>query len=236
MEKHSVSRLIGSPPGYVGHDEGGQLTERVKRNPYSVILFDEIEKAHNDVFNILLQILDDGRLTDSKGRTVDFKNTIIIMTSNLGATKTTKQKSLGFSKNISIDDIEKTNYEKMRDNIMLELKNNFKPEFLNRIDDTIVFHSLNHENLSEIVKILSKRLIERLKAMNIDLDISDEATIFISEVGLELEYGARPLKRAIQKELEDTLSEEILRGNIKSGDCIVAKVKDRKIIFEKINN
>ena len=236
MEKHSVSRLIGSPPGYVGHDEGGQLTERVKRNPYSVILFVEIEKAHNDVFNILLQILDDGRLTDSKGRTVDFKNTIIIMTSNLGATKTTKQKNLGFSKNISIDDIEKTNYEKMRDNIMLELKNNFKPEFLNRIDDTIVFHSLNHENLSEIVKILSKRLIERLKAMNIDLDISDEATIFISEVGLELEYGARPLKRAIQKELEDTLSEEILRGNIKSGDCIVAKVKDRKIIFEKINN
>ncbi|MGL4796503.1 MAG: ATP-dependent Clp protease ATP-binding subunit [Paraclostridium sp.] len=232
MEKHAVSRLIGAPPGYIGHDEGGQLTEKVRRNPYSVVLFDEIEKAHNDVFNILLQILDEGRLTDSKGKTIDFKNTIIIMTSNVGATTISKQKILGFSTTSSIDTAEKTNYEKMRENIMTELKSKFRPEFLNRIDDTIVFHSLNQGNLSEIVKIMSKRLVERLKAMNIDLDISDEATIFIAEVGLDLEYGARPLKRAIQKELEDSLSEEILKGNIKSGDVIVAKVKGRKIVFE----
>ncbi|MGL5712448.1 MAG: ATP-dependent Clp protease ATP-binding subunit [Paraclostridium sp.] len=232
MEKHAVSKLIGSPPGYIGYDEGGHLTEKVRRNPYSVVLFDEIEKAHVDVFNILLQILDEGRLTDSKGRTVDFKNTILIMTSNVGATKINKQKILGFNSTSSIEQIEKTNYERMKDNIMEELKSKFKPEFLNRIDDTIVFHSLNQEDLSEIVKIMTKRLVERLREINIDLKISKEATIFIAEVGLDLEYGARPLKRAIQKELEDLLSEEILKGTIKEGDKVVVKIEDQKIIFE----
>lgn len=231
MEKHAVSRMIGSPPGYIGHDEGGQLTEKVRRNPYSVILFDEIEKAHPDVFNILLQILDDGRLTDSKGRTVDFKNTIVIMTSNVGASTIGRQKTLGFSI-AKGDEEEKSQYEKMKENIMGELKQRFRPEFLNRIDDIIVFHSLNEEHISKIVILMADKLQERLKDMDIKLEMSEEAIKLISKSGFDLEYGARPLKRALQKELEDELSEAILRGDVKKGSSIIAKVKDEKIVFE----
>ncbi|MDB0440446.1 ATP-dependent Clp protease ATP-binding subunit [Clostridioides difficile] len=231
MEKHAVSRMIGSPPGYIGHDEGGQLTEKVRRNPYSVILFDEIEKAHPDVFNILLQILDDGRLTDSKGRTVDFKNTIVIMTSNVGASTIGRQKTLGFSI-AKGDEEEKSQYEKMKENIMGELKQRFRPEFLNRIDDIIVFHSLNEEHISKIVILMADKLQERLKDMDIKLEMSEEAIKLISKSGFDLEYGARPLKRALQKELEDELSEAILRGDVKKGSSIIAKIKDEKIVFE----
>lgn len=230
MEKHAVSRMIGSPPGYIGHDEGGQLTEKVRRSPYSVVLFDEIEKAHPDVFNILLQILDDGRLTDSKGRTVDFKNTIIIMTSNVGASTIRKEKVMGFS-TAKGEDAAKNEYEKMKENIMGELKNRFRPEFLNRIDDIVVFHSLSKEDIGKIVKLMTKEVVNRLKEMNIKLDISDEAVELISKEGTDLEYGARPLKRAIQKQLEDELSEAILRGDIKKGSDVLASVIDDKIVF-----
>ena len=231
MEKHSVSRLIGSPPGYVGYDEGGQLTEKVRRHPYSVVLFDEIEKAHPDVFNILLQILDDGRLTDSKGRTVDFKNTILIMTSNVGAKTIKKQKTLGFG-TPNEEDKEKDEYEKMKENIMSELKKQFRPEFLNRIDDIIVFHSLNKDNISKIVKLMCKTLIARLEEMTIKLEMDEEAINLIAKSGFDLEYGARPLKRSIQKELENELSELILQGTIKSGDTVEATVKEGKMAFE----
>lgn len=231
MEKHAVSRMIGSPPGYVGHDDGGQLTEKVRRNPYSVILFDEIEKAHPDVFNILLQILDDGRLTDSKGRTVDFKNSIVIMTSNVGASTISKQKVLGFSA-VTDENIEKTQYEKMKENIMGELKQRFRPEFLNRIDDIIVFHSLSEKHIDKIVRLMSDKLIARLNEMDIELEMSEEAIKLIAKSGFDLEYGARPLKRAIQKELEDELSEAILLGNVKKGSKVLAKTKDNKIVFE----
>ena len=209
MEKHAVSKLIGSPPGYVGYNEGGQLTEKVRRNPYSVVLFDEIEKAHEDVFNILLQILDDGRLTDSKGRMVDFKNTILIMTSNVGATKINKKNHqvLGFGTNKDKEEETKDQYDKMKESIMGELKQKFKPEFLNRIDDIIVFHPLEEYHIYEIVKL-------------------------IAQEGMDLEYGARPLKRAIQKELEDTLSEAILKGDIKKGSSVVAEIEDNKIVYK----
>ena len=232
MEKHAVSRLIGSPPGYVGHDEGGQLTEKVRRNPYSVVLFDEIEKAHSDVFNILLQILDDGRLTDSKGRTIDFKNTIIIMTSNVGALTISKQKTLGFSTSKDKEQEIKDDYEKMKSKIMVDLKQRFRPEFLNRIDDIIVFHSLTEEHISQIVKLMARDLIHRLKDMDITLELSDEAVRLIAQSGLDLEYGARPLKRAIQKELEDQLSEAILKGDIKKGDTVLTSLEGNKIIFK----
>ncbi|WP_195940867.1 ATP-dependent Clp protease ATP-binding subunit [Romboutsia sp. 1001713B170131_170501_G6] len=232
MEKHAVSRLIGSPPGYVGYEEGGQLTEKVRRNPYSVILLDEIEKAHIDVFNILLQILDDGRLTDSKGRTVDFKNTIIIMTSNVGATKISSQKILGFTTNINKEEKAKSDYENMKECIMEEVKQKFRPEFLNRIDDIIVFHSLTEEDLDEIVKLMMKELASRLQAMNINLNMTEESIRFISKVGLDLQYGARPLKRAIQKEIENPLSEVILKGDIQGGNVVIAEVENNKIVFK----
>jgi ATP-dependent Clp protease ATP-binding subunit ClpC len=232
MEKHAVSRMIGSPPGYIGHDEGGQLTERVRRNPYSVVLFDEIEKAHSDVFNILLQILDDGRLTDSKGRTVDFKNTIVIMTSNVGANTISKQKILGFSVNKNSEEEAKTNYENMKDHIMVELKQKFKPEFLNRIDDIIVFHSLVESHIAQIVRLMTHDVIQRLKEMEINLEMSEEAIKIIAKSGFDLEYGARPLKRAIQKELEDQLSEAILKGNVKKGSTVLAETEDNKIVFK----
>lgn len=230
MEKHSVSRMIGSPPGYIGHDEGGQLTEKVRKQPYSVVLFDEIEKAHPDVFNILLQILDEGRLTDSKGRSVDFKNTIIIMTSNVGATKIKQQKNLGFT-TISNEEKEAYEYEKMKECIMSELKKQFRPEFLNRIDDIIVFHALNEEHISQIVILMAEQVVKRLKEMDINLEMDDEAISLIAKSGIDLEYGARPLKRAIQKELEDELSEAILRGEVKKGSSIVTKIKNNKVVF-----
>ena len=216
MEKHTVSKLIGSPPGYTGYEESGLLTEKVRRNPYSIILFDEIEKAHIDVFNIFLQILDDGRLTDSKGRVVDFKNTIIIMTSNIGAKKSfDKEKFLGFETTQS--EKVQNDYEKMKETMMNELKKSFKPEFINRIDDIIVFHKLEKEHIAKIVKLMTNDLIKRLKDMDIELEISSDTIDLICEAGFSIEYGARPLKRAIQKELEDRLSEALLRGDICKG-------------------
>ncbi|WP_270647847.1 ATP-dependent Clp protease ATP-binding subunit [Paeniclostridium hominis] len=232
MEKHSVSRLIGSPPGYIGHDDGGQLTESVRSHPYSVVLFDEIEKAHEDIFNILLQILDEGRLTDSKGRTVDFKNTIIIMTSNLGATSISNQRKTGFSIGNNESKIKEENYNDMKDKIMEEVKIRFRPEFINRIDDIVVFHKLSLDNLYDIVKIMTKDLIKRLKKMDIELDIEETVIKFIAKYGIDLEYGARPLKRVIQEELEDSLSENILSENIKKGDYIIAKMVNEKIVIE----
>ncbi len=232
MEKHSVSRLIGSPPGYIGHDDGGQLTESVRSHPYSVVLFDEIEKAHEDIFNILLQILDEGRLTDSKGRTVDFKNTIIIMTSNLGATSISNQRKTGFSIGNNESKIKEENYNDMKDKIMEEVKIRFRPEFINRIDDIVVFHKLSLDNLYDIVKIMTKDLIKRLKKMDIELDIEETVIKFIAKYGIDLEYGARPLKRVIQEELEDSLSENILSENIKKGDYIIAKMINEKIVIE----
>ena len=230
MEKHSVSRLIGSPPGYIGHDEGGQLTEAVRRKPYSVILFDEVEKAHPDVFNMLLQILDDGRLTDSKGRTVDFKNTVIIMTSNVGATSLKKQNVLGFSAG---GNEEKEEYEKMKETIMEELKRTFRPEFLNRIDEVIVFHSLMEEQVKEIVEIMVEDLEKRMKKLNINIKVSDKTIDYISNKGFDPVYGARPLERTITKMIEDQLAEEILKGSVSKDDNILIDFKEDKLIFEK---
>ena len=231
MEKHSVSKIIGSPPGYVGHDDGGQLSEKVRRNPYSVILFDEIEKAHPDVFNILLQVLDDGHITDSQGRKIDFKNTIIIMTSNAGAQSIVEPKKLGF---VSVDD-EKTNYEFMKNGVMEEVRRIFKPEFLNRIDETIVFKSLNKEDMKKIVGILLKNLISRCKnQMNIDMTVRDSVKALIIEKGYNPKYGARPLRRAIQTYIEDKLADEILNGSIKEGDKVIAGIKNKEVIFNVI--
>ena len=231
MEKHTVSRLIGSPPGYVGYDEGGQLTEKVRRNPYSVVLFDEIEKAHPDVFNILLQILEDGRLTDGKGKTVDFKNTIVIMTSNVGASTIRRQKTLGFS--TSGDDENKNEYEKMKDTVMEELKKSFRPEFLNRIDDIIVFHQLEEKDLRQIVRLMLKAVEERMKEKGIELNFDEESEKLLAREGFDPTYGARPLRRAITKIVEDKLSEEILRGNVNAGDKVNVTEKDGQLSFSK---
>lgn len=229
MEKHSVSKMIGSPPGYVGHEEGGQLSEKVRRNPYSVVLFDEIEKAHQDVFNILLQVLDDGHITDSQGRKVSFKNTIIIMTSNAGAQAIVEPKHLGFA---SSDD-EKSNYEFMKNGVMEEVKRIFKPEFLNRIDETIVFRALNKDDMKQIVSILCKDFINRCQErLDIKLTVRDSVKKHIVETAYEPKYGARPLRRKIQTELEDTLAEKILQGDISKGDAVVVTMKKGKIVFE----
>jgi len=233
MEKHTVSRLIGSPPGYVGFDEGGQLTEKVRRNPYSVVLFDEIEKAHPEVFNILLQILEDGRLTDGKGKTVNFKNTIIIMTSNVGASTIKKQKSMGFAA-LSGENEKNNQYEKMKENVMEELKRSFRPEFLNRIDDIIVFHQLEEEDLKQIVKLMLNSVAERLREQNIEIEFTDEAQEVLTKKGFDLTYGARPLRRAITKTVEDKLSEEMLRGNVQKGDTVKVSVEDSELTFNKI--
>ncbi|MBU3188632.1 ATP-dependent Clp protease ATP-binding subunit [Clostridium bowmanii] len=231
MDKHTVSRLVGSPPGYVGFDDGGQLTEKVRRNPYCVILFDEIEKAHPDVTNILLQILEDGRLTDGKGKTVDFKNTVIIMTSNVGAATLKKQKSLGFDiKKKGID----SEYEKMKENIMEELKRSFKPEFLNRLDDIIVFHSLEKEELYKIVELMLNVVEKRLKDLEINITFNEETKKHLATAGINTEYGARPLRREITKSVEDVLSEEILRGNINKGDDVSVFVRENKLIFKTL--
>ncbi len=231
MEKHSVSKLLGSPPGYVGYDEGGQLTDKVRRKPYSVILFDEIEKAHPDVFNILLQMLDDGRLTDAKGRTVDFKNTVIIMTSNVGAKSIKKQKVLGFAG--VTEDIKKNEYENMKAKVLDELKRQFRPEFLNRVDDIIVFHQLDEENIKEIVELLVDELTNRLKELNISIEVSQQAKEFLAKKGYDQEYGARPLKRVITKMIEDKLSEEILLGRISKRDNILVDLDGEEIVFNK---
>lgn len=230
MEKHSVSKMIGSPPGYVGYEEGGQLSEKVRRNPYSVILFDEIEKAHPDVFNVLLQILDDGVVTDSSGRKVDFKNTIIIMTSNAGAENIVSPKNLGF--NTSKDP--EQDYKNMKNKVMDEVKRIFKPEFLNRIDEMIVFHMLTKENVARIVDIMMNSINKRIKEqLNITIELSDAAKSYIVDAGYDEKYGARPLKRALQQKVEDELAEQILEGRIKSSDVVYVDKKEdsEKLVF-----
>ncbi len=225
MEKHSVSKIIGSPPGYVGHEEGGQLSEQVRRKPYSVLLFDELEKAHQDVFNILLQVLEDGHITDSQGRKVNFKNTIIIMTSNTGAGTIMQPKHLGFISQTN----EQADYEKMKSNVMEEVKRAFKPEFLNRIDETIVFRSLTKETLRQIAEIQLNIVVKRCKEqLNIKLNLQESVTEFILEKGFDDKYGARPIRRAVQTHVEDMLAEEIIKGNIKQGDTVTLSVKEGK--------
>ena len=226
MESHSTSKMIGSPPGYVGFDEGGGLTEKIRRKPYSVILFDEIEKAHPDVLNMLLQILDDGRLTDSHGRTVDFKNCVIIMTSNIGARLITDKKTLGFS---SADTQTEKEYENTKKEVMAELKRGFRPEFINRIDEIIVFHKLTEEELIQIVDIMLEQIKNRINERNIKLEIDKSAKDLIIKKGTDVNYGARPLRRAIQNMIEDKLAEEILDGNLKSGDTAKITAKDDEI-------
>ena len=230
MEKHSVSKLVGSPPGYVGFEDGGQLTEKVRRKPYSVILLDEIEKAHPDVFNILLQLLDDGRLTDSKGRVVDFKNTVIILTSNVGASTLKKQGTLGFSAP-NEGQVEKEEYEKLKARINEDLKRTFRPEFLNRIDETIIFHSLNKDQIEQIVDIMIKDLAKRLKDLDINIEVTKKAKEFIGKEGFQPDYGARPLERVIRNLVENPLSEEMLKGNISKKDNIEIDFDGEKLKF-----
>ncbi|QQE74642.1 ATP-dependent Clp protease ATP-binding subunit [Brevibacillus composti] len=230
MEKHSTARLVGAPPGYVGFDEGGQLTEKVRRKPYSVILLDEIEKAHPDVFNILLQVLDDGRLTDSKGRTVDFRNTVVIMTSNVGANLIKKNTTLGFTAG---NDTEKK-YQDMKDKVMEELKKSFRPEFLNRIDEIIVFHSLEQEHIERIVSLMTEDLRKRLKEQDIDFQLSEDAKKVLAKEGFDPAYGARPLRRAIQRNIEDRLSEELLKGNISKGDTVSIDAEEGKLVVKRL--
>jgi ATP-dependent Clp protease ATP-binding subunit ClpC len=227
MEKHTVSRLIGSPPGYVGYEEGGQLTEAVRRRPFSVVLFDEIEKAHPDVFNTLLQILEDGRLTDAQGHTVDFKNTVIIMTSNLGTRDIAKGTTLGFSTSD-----ETVTYEKMKDRVMEELKRSFRPEFLNRIDEIIVFQSLSRENVKSIVDLMMKRVSDQLKAKDIDIELTEAAKDLLAEKGYDPTLGARPLRRTIQRLVEDPLSEKLLWKEFSAGQTIIVSAQDGEILFE----
>jgi ATP-dependent Clp protease ATP-binding subunit ClpC len=228
MEKHSTSRLVGAPPGYVGYEEGGQLTEKVRRKPYSVVLLDEIEKAHPEVFNILLQVLEDGRLTDSKGRSVDFRNTLIIMTSNVGAETIKKGSSLGFTTG-NAQSAAANEYEAMREKVLAELKRSFRPEFLNRIDESIVFHPLDREHIAQIVSLMANDLRKRLKEQDIDFTLTDTAKAYLAKEGFDPTYGARPLRRAIQKHIEDRLSEELLKGNIKKGDSVVIDEKDGEL-------
>ena len=217
MEKHSVSRLVGAPPGYVGYEEGGYLTEQVRRKPYSVILLDEVEKAHPDVFNILLQVLDDGRLTDGQGRTVDFKNTVIIMTSNIGSSQ--------------IQSMVNSSYETIKATVMEELKSYFRPEFVNRIDDVVVFHGLDSTQIVQIARIQLQILQKRLTKMDLSCQITEEALQYLAQVGFDPVYGARPLKRAIQHEIENPLAKAILAGNYQVGQTILIDMKDDKIIF-----
>jgi len=235
MEKHSVSKMIGSPPGYVGHEDGGQLSEKVRRNPYSVILFDEIEKAHPDVFNILLQVLDDGHITDSQGRKVDFRNTVIIMTSNAGAKAIIEPKKLGFTQ----QEDQKADYKRMKANVMDEVKQLFRPEFLNRIDEIIVFHPLNEDNMKKIVGLMCKEVVQRAKEqLEITLIVRDSVKKHIVETGSDKKYGARPLRRAVQSQLEDKLAEALLNGEIKRGDHVEAGISKKEIKFtvREINN
>ena len=227
MEKHSVSRMIGSPPGYVGYEEGGQLTEKVRRKPYAVILFDEVEKAHPDVFNVLLQILEDGRLTDGQGRVVDFKNTVVVMTSNAGAHTIKKQRSMGFGSSAS----DEKSYEAMRENIMDEVKRITVERCVNRVDEIIVFHALEQDEIDRIAKLMLSNVQKRLRERDIDLEVDDSAIKLLSAAGYDLQYGARPLRRAIQRMVEDALSEEILDGKVKLGDRVSMSAQDGKLVF-----
>jgi ATP-dependent Clp protease ATP-binding subunit ClpC len=230
MEKHTVSKLIGSPPGYVGYDEGGQLTEKVRRKPYSVILFDEIEKAHEDVFNIMLQIMEDGRLTDSQGRRVDFKNTIIVMTSNVGAKNITEKprQQLGFSSGDGKDDADR-NYEDIKAAVTADLRRTFKPEFINRIDDIIVFHQLTHDDIKAIAGNMMKTVSKRMADMGITMETLDSAIDVLADKGFDPVYGARPLRRTIQTAVEDAAAEKMLSGEIKEGDTVEIQGTDGKI-------
>jgi len=234
MEKHTVSKLIGSPPGYVGYDEGGQLTEKVRRKPYSVVLFDEIEKGHEDVFNILLQIMEDGRLTDGQGRRVDFKNTIIVMTSNVGAKNITeRRKQLGFASNTS-ESGGAQSFDEIRSAVMEELKKTFRPEFLNRIDETIVFHQLSREHIGEIAAKMLESVTARIEGLGIDLTIDPGAIALLAERGFDPIYGARPLRRAIQSAVEDGAAEQLLEGRIKAGDRVEVVAEDGEIVLRQV--
>ncbi|MCI9246674.1 MAG: ATP-dependent Clp protease ATP-binding subunit [Clostridia bacterium] len=232
MEPHSISKLIGSPPGYVGFDEGGQLTEKIRRKPYSVILFDEVEKAHPDVMNMLLQILDDGRLTDAQGRTVNFKNTVIIMTSNIGARMITDKNTLGFSVSTNQKEEAQKEYENIKKDVMGELKKQFRPEFINRIDEIIVFHKLTDEDVKQIIEIMLNQLRKRMKEQNIELEIDESVKDLIAKKGVDTNYGARPLKRAIQSVLEDKIAEQILDGKIKPNKQAKVSAKEEKLVVE----
>ena len=229
MEKHAVSKLIGSPPGYVGYDEAGQLTEKIRRNPYSVVLFDEIEKAHPDVFNILLQILEDGRLTDSHGRVVDFKNTVIIMTSNLGSGAIAEPKSLGFTESTS----KEKEHDKSVVGVMDALKKAFRPEFLNRIDEIVVFRKLGDEDIKKIAALMLSEIKKRIESMNIRISFGDDVISHLAKEGFDPVYGARPLRRAMQRKIEDSLSVELLEGNIKAGDIVEAYLEDNIVKYRK---
>lgn len=229
MEKHTVSKLIGAPPGYVGYEEPGQLTEAVRRKPYTVVLFDEIEKAHPEVFNILLQVLEDGRLTDAKGRTVDFRNTVLIMTSNVGASTIRRERTLGFK----AGEDSNSSYEAMKERVMGDLRKTFRPEFLNRIDEIIVFHPLNRQHIKEVVKLMLQDVNKRLKEQEITLEVTEEAREILVDQGFDEEYGARPLRRAIQRLIEDQLSDGLLEGKFGKGDTVVAQAKDGQVVLEK---
>ncbi|MEG0768051.1 MAG: AAA family ATPase, partial [Clostridia bacterium] len=227
MEKHAISRMIGSPPGYIGHDEGGQLTEAVRRKPYAVILLDEVEKAHPDVFNLLLQILEDGRLTDAKGRVVDFKNTVVVMTSNIGAHTINAHHPLGFG---SAEALEQ-GYEDMKNRVLSEVRDFFRPEFLNRLDEIIVFHTLMQKDIDQIASLMLKSVAERLSQRDIHLTATPEAIQYLAKTGFDATYGARPLRRTIQRLVEDALSEEILSDRMHLGDCVEAYMEENKLLF-----
>ena len=237
MEKYAVSRLVGAPPGYVGYEEGGQLTEAVRRRPYCVVLLDEIEKAHPDVFNLLLQVLDDGRLTDSQGRVVDFKNSVIIMTSNVGATGMTTSSEIGFRPQKDSGQSEDQAYERMKTKVLDEVKHTFRPEFLNRVDEIVVFHQLTRPEIEQIVGLELEKVVREVKAQEMDLEVTEDAKALLAKKGWDPQYGARPLRRAIQREVEDELAEEMLKGTFGSGDRILAEVdpdNPEKLKFSKI--
>jgi len=234
MERHTVARLVGAPPGYVGYDDGGQLTEAVRRKSYSCILLDEIEKAHYDVFNILLQIFDDGHLTDAKGRRVDFRNSIIIMTSNVGAEMIRKDMSLGFSTASDSTQKQQIDYDKMKDKVMTELKNRFRPEFLNRLDASVVFHSLGKEDLRMIVDLMLGQVSVSLKDKSITINVTDRAKDLLGEKGYDPVFGARPLRRVIQNMLEDQLSDAILRGEFQSGDTVEIDCEEDRLVMRPL--
>ncbi len=236
MEKYAVSRLVGAPPGYVGYEEGGQLTEAVRRRPYCVVLLDEIEKAHPDVFNLLLQVLEDGRLTDSQGRVVDFKNSVIIMTSNVGALGMQTTTEIGFRSQKTQGD-DRAAYEKMKNKVLEEVKHTFRPEFLNRVDEVVVFHQLSREEIEQIVGLELEKVIREVKAQDMHLEVTEDAKALLARKGWDPQFGARPLRRAIQREVEDELSEELLKGNFGAGDRILAETNPdnpEKLRFSKI--
>ena len=234
MERHNVSRLVGSPPGYIGYEEGGQLTEAVRRRPYSVILFDEIEKAHPEAFNMLLQIMEDGHLSDAKGKRVDFRNTIILLTSNIGADLISRETTLGF--NVPRDEAksEQERYERMKEKVMGELKRTFRPEFLNRLDATIVFHALNRDQIKQIVDLEINKILKRLEDKRMQLVMTEAAREYLAEKGYDPHFGARPLRRVIQNEVEDALSEGLLSGQFRPGDTVQVDARDGKIVMETI--